>query len=273
MEDLDFMDSDVVAEVSYVGEQFIFAGNDDPYDPMQQSLSEFNDQDPQEQYFQGYASTETTAWKDETKLICRRVELNGATNHYLATSKDALEPTLAICRLLAGTGPTTGDMQPSDFINIWLNRDFYNLIMDYLSLRIDEKNETPSYDEIFEMIRMWILQFLYRETSRTLFEEPECYGLVQELNISRERYDFLFKKLGADLPQLDVYIREEDDEVKAGIAWGNFHQWNPILLKMEQQHAEVGKHFIFESILDMTFDDDKIHHSSHLFHLLGLSTS
>jgi hypothetical protein len=76
---------------------------------------------------------------------------------------------------------------------------------------------------------MWILQILYRETSRTLFEEPECYGLVRELKISRERYDFLFKKLGADLPQLDVHIREEDDEVMAGIAWGNFHQWNPIL--------------------------------------------
>ena len=120
---------------------------------MHQSLLEFNDQDPQEQCFQGYASTETTGWKDETKFICCWcVEFNGATNHYLAASKDALELMLAICWLLAGTQPTIGDMQPSDFINIWLNRDFYNLIMDYLSLWIEEKNGTPSYDEIFEII-------------------------------------------------------------------------------------------------------------------------
>jgi hypothetical protein len=91
MEDLDFMDPDVVGEVSYVEEPFAFAGDDDPDDPLHPSLCEFEDKQDRVQYFEGYASTETPGWKGETKFICLCVEFNGATNHYLATScsKDA----------------------------------------------------------------------------------------------------------------------------------------------------------------------------------------
>jgi hypothetical protein len=62
--------------------------------------------------------------------------------------------------------------------------------------------------------------FLLRDI-KTLFEDPKCYGLVEELKITKDWYDFLFKKLGADLPQqLDVHIRDGQEERVAGMAWG-----------------------------------------------------
>jgi hypothetical protein len=41
-----------------------------------------------------------------------------------------------------------------------------------------------------------------------------------------------------------------------GMTWANFHLYNAVLLKMVQQHAEVGAHFIIKRLLDMTSDDD-----------------
>ena len=63
---------------------------------------------------------------------------------------------VAVCKNKIRKDPTVAS--PADFVNIFLNRDFYILIQDYLKERMTS-TDIPTFSQIKELIRVWILQF------------------------------------------------------------------------------------------------------------------
>jgi hypothetical protein len=87
-----------------------------------------------------------------------------------------------------------------------------------------------------------------------------------------ERYSFLFRKLGADVPEITVgaVLNDNEQDAAAEIVWGTFNQYNDIASKLEHQVGKIGKRFLFEYLTDATTDDDKLRHTSKTFSDHGL---
>ena len=87
---------------------------------------------------------------------------------------------VAVCKNKIRKDPTVAS--PADFVNIFLNRDFYILIQDYLKERMTS-TDIPTFSEIKELIRVWILQFVWGTTSSKIFNDSEWYSKGSQLNI------------------------------------------------------------------------------------------
>jgi hypothetical protein len=85
---------------------------------------------------------------------------------------------------------------------------------------------------------------LYGTTATTLFNDPsDWYAPGRRLDLTHERYSFLFRILGADLPEITVNASMNDGEQDAiaETVWGSFHQHNDIVSKLEQHIGNIGK--------------------------------
>ena len=122
--------------------------------------------------------------------------------------------TLNVCRNLIGEEVEIGNAL--DFANVCFNCDFYIAIQDYITSRILVENHSnaPSFDEILQMIKVWLLQFIYRTTSTNIFEKKSWFAKIESVGIRKQQYRYLFSKLGEDKPQLDEYMEEENDKEK-----------------------------------------------------------
>ena len=101
-------------------------------------------------------------------------------------------------------------------------------------------NHKVSEEDILEM-KVWILQFVCGVTSNRLFDDTVWYKPIKFVRINKEWYNFLFQKLGLDLPKLDIFVYDADAEERVGKIWGNFYQFNDILCKIENHIKEIGK--------------------------------
>ena len=220
-----------------------------------------DDLNTRQQYFEAALdSSEKTKWKHEKNTFCSRIEVNGASNRLLQSCKNAVAPTVKMCRRLSQfQGGNDERMAEKDFANIWLNRNFYIIFQDYINARIADPGKHAQLCEVVEIFRVWILQMIHGETARTLFQEPEWYAKSRMLKISLERYLFLFEALGAGLPVVDTTVHDDDPEGEdTAIIWGSFHQYNPIISQIEQEFGIVGMNFIIEGNCTAAIDDDKI---------------
>jgi hypothetical protein len=93
--------------------------------------------------------------------------------------------------------------------------------------------------------------------------DADWYAPVRYLDISHDRYSFLFRKLGADAPEITVnaVLNDNEQDATAEIVWGSFNQHNDIVSKLEQHVGSIGKRFLFENLTDVTVDDDKLRHT------------
>ena len=130
--------------------------------------------------------------------------------------------------------------------------------------------DIPTFSQIKELIRVWILQFVWGTTSSKIFNDSEWYSKGSQLNIRKDRYLMLFKKLGDDKPLLDTFVVNMDDEVCNDDIWGQFDQYNDVLIKIERIVGDIGKCFVFNGCFNATIDDDKLRHSSGKFREEGL---
>jgi hypothetical protein len=62
-------------------------------------------------------------------------------------------------------------MNPADFASIYLNTDWYLLVLHYINSRNDNPDEKTTPKEIFEMHRLWMLQCINGETAMNLFRD------------------------------------------------------------------------------------------------------
>ena len=109
------------------------------------------------------ASSTVTSWKD-IKCVCSRVEFDGVSKDLLKNVKSVVPKVLSVCQ--NKIRENVYEASPSSFLNLFLNRDFYIVMQDYLKDRMEFNtltNDTPTFDEILEMVRVWILQFVFHQ--------------------------------------------------------------------------------------------------------------
>jgi hypothetical protein len=110
---------------------------------------------------------------------------------------------------------------------------------------------------------------LWHDCKKVVRWKDDWYSKVHSVQISSQRYLFMLNKLGAEMPALDVYEGSVEDENNGTANWGNFEQFNSIVLKLEKHVASIGEKFLLPNI-DITIDDNKLRHSSHKFRDEGL---
>jgi hypothetical protein len=128
-------DIDVSGDGSYEGLTFAFQ-EDEPEDLLP-FLSSETDQDRRayiEDVFEGSSDT-VTSWKSLPN-VCDRIDINGAENRMLESMKAVVQRNLTTSSRLAEKQLDV--MLPADFANIYLNRDWYLLMLDYVNGRIEE---------------------------------------------------------------------------------------------------------------------------------------
>ena len=221
----------------------------------------------QEYIAESFCSTERTKWK-YCGTNCIRMEVDYVDRYMFGKAKSLVKPTLQRCEAIMKCSWETSNVD--DFTSIYLHRNWYILIHDYINERCQGSEKAVEFWEILEMMKVWILQFFYGTTATHLFQEKEdWFSKTAAIKITRERYAFIVHKLGAGLPELDIYEGSVEEEESGIQIWGNFEQFNPILTKLEQHIGDIGQSFLFGN-LDITIDDDKLRHSSSKFRDEGL---
>jgi hypothetical protein len=262
------VDEDVSGDDFHGGTTLAF-GADDPVDGSPFTLSDSDRLAYMEDVFE--ASTDNVSVWKSVPYFPGRIETNGADNRMLQTMKSSVHPVLMkSCQLVNKQLPS---MKPADFVSIFLNRDWYLMLLDYVNSRIDFQDQKATPQEILEVQRVWILQCIYSTTAKNLFNDASgWFTPIRRIRISYERFSFIFQKLGANLPTIDVNVGINDtlmDEVAEKV-WGSFNQHNNIISRIETHVANIGHNFIMEKVTDMTIDDDKLRHTSKTFSEHGL---
>jgi hypothetical protein len=114
---------------------------------------------------------------------------------------------------------------------------------------------------------------LYGTTATTLFNDlSDWYAPVRRLDLTHERYRFLFRILGADLLEITINasVNDGEQDAIAETVWGSFNQHNDVVSKLEQHFESIGKRSLFENLTTLPFDDDKLRHTSKTFSNYGL---
>ena len=180
--------------------------------PVTVTLNE-HDQDRRtyiEDVFDG-STDKVTPWKSLSSFS-GTINLNAADNRLLDSMKRVLTPCLRSASHLVQK--PVESLTAADFASVYLNRDWY--LSDYINDRIGNTDEPVTAMEIFQMQRVWMLQCVYGTTASNLFKgASNCYSPVRRLEISYERYSFLFRKLGADLPEITINLVLHNDEQDA----------------------------------------------------------
>ena len=93
--------------------------------------------------------------------------------HLLENQKRIAPKVVQVCKTKAGAG-TTYDRSPRQFANMYLNRDFYIAMQDYLWERIGNgaTNKEPHFSKTLQ-IKVWLLQSIHQTTSSCLFEKHD----------------------------------------------------------------------------------------------------
>jgi hypothetical protein len=159
------LDIDVTGDVSNEGLTFAF-DDDEPVEGDSFTPPE-NDQERlayMEDVFDG--STDIVSpWK-RLPYSTGRIEVNGAESRLLDSMKRSIKPLLTSSSRLVHKN--VDSMNPADFASIYLNTDWYLLVLHYINSRIDNPDEKTTPKEIFEMHRLWMLQCIYGETAMNL---------------------------------------------------------------------------------------------------------
>lgn len=256
--DCDVVDVTAPDELPYVGVT--------DHSDFHAGLFEADGEAMRQQYFEtSHDGSRAKAWKHEDKVFCKKIVVNGSTDEALKRIKTILPKTLERLRTLSEVGPSK-EMKEKDFLNVWFDRDCYLVVIDEIKAKIADPELHPKPFEIREMFRVFLLMMIHRETAHTLFQQPEWYPKIKDVKISYQRYKFLFEKLGAGMPEVDLFVHDDDDESQQKI-WGSFEQHNPSIKKMEMLIGSTGAHFMFDGdVCGITVDDDKLRHSSRSFH-------
>ena len=211
-----------------------------------------------------------TRWKSISSFS-GTINTNGAEDRLFDSMKRVIKPCMESSAQLLQK--PLHSLKPSDFAAIYLNRDWYFLLLDYINSRIEHLEDQATAKEVFELQRVWMLQCYYKTTATKLFKGASgWFAPAHRLQITLERYTFLFGKLGADLPRITVnaVLNDSEQDSTAEQVWGSFNQHNTIVSKLEAHVGTVGKSFLFERLTDVTIDDDKLRHTSKSFSDHGL---
>jgi hypothetical protein len=198
---------DVSADGSY--EDFTVAFEDDDFGDEYPFMPSETDQDRLtclQDVFEG-SNDIVTAWKSSSSF-CQRIENNGAENRLFHSIKANIAPILNISSQLAHQ--PLHAKTPAHFASIYLNRDWYLLMMDYVNDRIENLENKATPQDILEMQRVWILQCIYSTTAKNLFNDGSLwYRPIRSINITYDRYSFLFNALGSDVAHQAFGVLEQ----------------------------------------------------------------
>lgn len=231
---------------------------------------ELNESSYVEYFAEAFNNDETTQWKKEDVPLS--VEADGVNKDLISSVRRIITPTSTTCERLINMESTTNNTEfnVAKFANIYFNRQFYIFIQDYLKARIMNVDLYPSFSEIMEMIKVWLCQFIYGITSNELFDSPDWYPQVSHIGISKQRYNFLFKKMGNGEVELDIFEHDSNTENTAEKIWGHFDKYNGTLFDLENLISKTGRNFCYDGAFTATIDDDKLRHSSKRFRDEGL---
>jgi hypothetical protein len=209
------------------------------------------------------SSDKVSNWTTMAPTFCT-ITLNGAEKRLFDSMRRIIQPVLSTAAKL--TDKCFQEMKIPDLALIYFNANWYMIMFNYINSRIQDTTKKATPNEIFELHRVWILQCVYRVTATDLFNnKADFYASVRRIKITKDRYFYLFGKLGSNVAESIVDNNGDDDQV-----WGSFNHHNDIISKLESHVGEVGKQFLVEKFQDLTIDDDKMRHTSKTFGDLGL---
>ena len=115
-----------------------------------------------------FASCEKTKWSYSREKFCR-VEVNYVDTYMLEKAKSFVKPTLGLSEIIMRKTWKTSNIE--NFALIYLNRNWYILVQDYINERFNpSKGAVVEFWEIMDIMKIWILQFYYGTTSTRLFD-------------------------------------------------------------------------------------------------------
>ena len=99
-------------------------------------IDTFTDTNLQDYFYNPFEHVDNyavTSWR-KVDTICSTIELDGVSKDLLNNLVKVAPKIVAVCQNRIGKDPTAAS--PADFVNIFINRDFYTLIQDYLKERM-----------------------------------------------------------------------------------------------------------------------------------------
>ena len=215
-------------------------------------------------------------WKIDDDNLCTEVHLNYADKYNLEKAKQVCQLTIASVKEYLNI---TDDPSISECIELFLQRDWYFMIESLINNNLNNKDsiENCTIPEVFQLQRVWLLQMIEKQTSNTLFDnEGGRWGHVNYLDIKKKRYNTLMKsfKTVKDETLISTDVYDDDDEtVRVHKVWGNLLQQQELPKRLEDYFGLACRKFLYESVTDVTIDDDKLRHSSKKFREAGLQMS
>ena len=181
-----------------------------------------------------------TQWKMDD-MFCRRVCLNGAETDLLKMTHTLLNKCAQ--KAAQECGKSVIDITEIDCVNMFLPIQWYWLLQNEINKNYPAIKDKCTCQEILEMTKIWILQFIYRTTCTRIFSELEWYGMGQHVDLTLDRYKSLMRKLGMGEPEIDMSPFDDNDLEKVQTTWSNFNQHNYMILEMKRLFAKCGKNF------------------------------
>jgi hypothetical protein len=148
-------------------------------------------------FFQELGSNETeieergTAWRHDDDNMCNVVLIDEVDRRNLDKAIHLSDLTITKAQSLLGI-----DRLPSinDCLELFLHRDWYFLLENIINSRMAPSEQKCTIPEVMQIMRMWILQMINKQTSTKLFKnDHRRWGLVDDLDIKESRYNKLIK--------------------------------------------------------------------------------
>jgi hypothetical protein len=215
------------------------------------------------------------AWKHDDDNMCNVVLVDEVDKRNLEKTVQLTDATIKKAQLLLGI-----DRQPTinDCLELFLNREWYFMLENIINLKLPPVEKRCELPEVMQIMRMWILQMINKQTSTTLFlNDHHRWGLVGDLIISESRYNRLmksFKTSDNEKPiNADSDVDEESNQGNVPVVWGNLLEQEQLPRSLEVYVGNIGQNFVFDSLSDCTIDDNKLRHSSRGFRASGIAMS
>ena len=117
-----------------------------------------------------FVGVNVTQWKMDD-MFCHRVCLNGAETDLLKMTHTLLDKCAQ--KAAQECGKSVIDINEIDCVNMFLPIQWYWLLQNEINKNYPAIKDKCTCQEILEMTKIWILQFIYRTTSTRIFSEPE----------------------------------------------------------------------------------------------------
>jgi hypothetical protein len=198
-------------------------------------------------------------WKLGTEF-CTKISMDLASCRSIERLKQSITPILNYCMHQMGPAVDNHRSQ-AEFINLYINRDFYHMLQDFINDRMPEGHNRVSIEELLSLQKIWMLLLIYKTSYTSMIANAAFYNPCTTVPLDAKRYKAIMTAFSSSEPELDIL---EGTEREVERVWGNFEQYSPIMDDLERYMGKIGKKLMVPE-MDYSIDNDKLRHSGKRF--------